>query len=81
MSVEFGKISDRLGELSQGRAITWLQFRADSKSARHADILWEATPEGQEELKLKFQARGIEKEISAISSLLRIKELEARNTL
>ncbi len=80
LSVEYGRISDRLAELSQGRAVKWLKMRQVASSAREADLLWEATPEGQEELVLRYKAKGIEKRISGLSTLLRVLENEARNT-
>ncbi len=79
LSAEYARDSERLGELKAYRAVRWLLVRKDCKTDKEADRTWEASSEGQEEMKLQYKTKGMEKEISAINSLLRVLDNEARN--
>lgn len=79
LSADYSAATERLGQLKADRAIRWLVIRKDCKTDREADRTWEAMPDGQEEIKLTYKCKGLEKEISSINSLLRVIEGEARN--
>lgn len=79
LSAEYATDSARLGELKAFRAIRWLVLRKDCKTDKEADRTWEATSEGQEEMKLQYKTKGMEKEISALNTMLRVLDSEARN--
>lgn len=79
LSAQYARDSERLGEIKAYRAIRWLVIRKDCKTDKEADRTWEATPEGQEEMKLQYKTKGMEKEISALNTLLRVLDGEARN--
>lgn len=57
----------------------WLDIRAEKNSDKAADREWDATPDGQRQIELKWILKRIEKLSSAIGTKLRIMEVEARN--
>lgn len=79
LSVQYGQYSSQLEEVLQIKTIRWLEIRKGTKSDKSADRIWESTPEGWQETKLRMIMKAVEKEMSGISTLLRVKENEARN--
>jgi len=79
LSAEFSRCSEKLGRIKAGRAIKWLELRSISKTDKEADRRWEASEEGQEEAILTYKCKGLEKEISSISTMLRVLDNEAHN--
>lgn len=78
LAAEYARDSERLGILRAGKAIKWLLARKNAKTDKEATMILEASQEGQEEIKLLFKTKGLEKEISSISALLRVLDGEAR---
>lgn len=78
LAAEYSTASEELGKLKAGRAVAWLVERSKSNTDKEADRRYEATQEGQREAILTYKCKGLEKEISAINSLLRVLDGEAR---
>lgn len=57
----------------------WLNLRAKKNSDGATDKEWERTEPGQREIQLKWELRRIDKLNSALASMLRVMEAEARN--
>lgn len=81
LSATYSSASERLGILKAQRAIQWLEARKTAKTDKETDMILEASPEGQETTKLTYLCKGLEKEISAISSYLRVLDGEARGLI
>ena len=79
LSAEYSFIQDRLAEIYARRAPLWMEMRKETQSDRAADRMWEASQDGVNEVALRHKAKGIEKLISACSSLIRVAEGEAKN--
>lgn len=79
LSAEYSSASEMIGKLKAQKAVQWLQARAISKTDKEATMRLEASPEGQQELILVYKCKGLEKEISAINSMLRVLDGESRN--
>ena len=78
LSADYSIATERLGQLKADKAVRWLVIRKTCKTDREADRTCEALAEGQEEIKLMYKCRGLEREISSISALLRVLDGEAR---
>lgn len=78
LSAEYSAASEELGKLKANRAIQWLLIRKECKTDKEADNTWAASEQGQREIILSFKCKGLEKEISGISSFLRVLDGEAR---
>lgn len=59
------------------KADRWLEIRKDTKSDKMADRLWDATPEGKEEMVIRSQLKYLDKIISSMKLRLRTLENEA----
>jgi hypothetical protein len=79
LSVEYGNLSEELEAILLRKTDQWRALRTDTKSDTAADRIWDATPDGKREIHLTMSIKRNEKESSALSSLIRIKEGEAKN--
>lgn len=79
LSVEYASLSEELEDILLYKADHWRQLRDSTKSDNAADRLWDATEWGKKEIHLSMAIKRNEKESSALSSLIRVKEGEARN--
>lgn len=61
------------------KAKLWPELRKGANSDATASRKWEATERGLEEIKTRLQMKRCEKMMSAITSLLKVSEGEARN--
>jgi hypothetical protein len=61
------------------KALIWLDLRKQAQSATEAEHMWKATRDGQDEIRLKWTLRRIDKLSSAIATKLRVMEAELRN--
>ena len=79
-----GWYSTWAGELETILALkpqVWMEMRKEAKSDKATDMLWDASEMGLKERKLRFDMKRAEKMVSALSSLLRIAENEARQII
>lgn len=79
LSVEYGTLSEELEAILLLKTDKWRELRVDTKSDTSADRVWDATEWGKKEIKLTMAMKRNERESSALSSLIRIKEGEAKN--
>ena len=70
--------SEKLKEIMEVRPSIWLELRKNTKSDTSADRMWQGTPKGIQETKLKIKIKQIDKLTSAINSMLKIAEGEAQ---
>lgn len=78
-SAEYAHFSEQLGDILETKANLWVGIREETKSDKQADKAWDATPDGIQEMRLRLRLKALEKEMSAISSHLRVLDTEARN--
>jgi len=69
----------RLQDILALKPAAWLAIREHKKSDRSADREWDATAKGVEEMRLRYLLKRIDLLNSALSTKLRVLELEARN--
>lgn len=81
LSVLYGSLADELEEVLRQKATIWATMRFKHKSDKATDNAWDATELGIKEMSLRLQIKKNERESSGISSLLRIRELEAKNII
>jgi hypothetical protein len=79
LSNDFSRLGERLAQIKIERVDLWFKIREVVKSDKQADIKYEATPLGLEEMTTKLKMKCKEKEISAINTMFRVCENEARN--
>lgn len=79
LSAEYGQKSDRLKEILEIKATQWLTIRERSKSDKSADMEWQSTDFGIEEMKLKMDLKTLEKKMSAARTYLEVMDGEAKN--
>lgn len=69
----------RLQDILTKKPGYWLFIRENKKSDRAADREWEATEAGIEEMNLRYLLKRIDRLSGALSTKLRVMELEAKN--
>lgn len=79
LSADYFKMSEALGGLLTKKTVKWSELRANTKSDKQADMQWDATDEGREEMRLRLMLKATEKQMSAIKTMLEVMQGEARN--
>ncbi len=81
--VKMAQSYSKAGELKIGlirnHALYYQSFREDHKSDASLERAWELTDDGLNLLEIGQKLKNIEKKMSAIKSLLRVREGEAQN--
>lgn len=72
-----GQLEDILGR----KAPEWNKIREEVKSDKQAEKIWDALPDGINEMGLRLRAKRCERLMSAINSLLRLQEQEIKNLI
>lgn len=78
----YGLLSDELARLEQRKAQEWLKLKTAGEkplSDKMTDTTYDATPDGQRRLELKFKLKAMEKMISALAGRLRRFHEEIKN--
>lgn len=75
----YGKLGERVVELMRLRALYYQSFRDSVKSDAALDRKFELTNEGLELMEVKMKQRSLEHKLSAIRTLLEVKNNEAHN--
>jgi hypothetical protein len=73
----YGRLGKRAVELMRLRALYYQSFRDEVKSDAALDRRWELTNEGLELMEVKMKQRSLEHKLSAIRTLLEVKNNEA----
>ena len=78
---QYQKDSEELSQILTVKAYKWALWRSEEgcTSDKQADKKWDATAEGVREMQLRLILKASEKKMSALKSMLRILEGEARN--
>lgn len=76
---EYSWIMGQLEIILQRKPAIWIEIRKSVKSDTAAERAWEKTIDGLDEQGLRLRAKGIEKMLSALSSLITIAQGEANN--
>lgn len=76
---EYAWIMGQLEEILSRKPSVWNKMRPDYKSDTACERAWEATEDGINEACLRLRAKGVEKMMQALGSLIRIAEGESKN--
>lgn len=68
-------------EVLQVKAVKWAEMRSVFETNAETDKNWEASEAGIKEMTLKLKLKASEKRMSALRTMLRIMETEARNMM
>lgn len=79
MSGEYARASEELGVILTQKPALWNIIRTQTKSDTAADRQWEATGMGIEEMQLRLKLKSLEKQMSAVRTMLEVLAGEARN--
>ncbi len=81
LSGYYSNLSGQLEEVLKIKPSAWLAIRghSDVKSDKAADRHWDGTELGIREMSLRMNLKRLDKAISSLSSLIRVKEGEAKN--
>lgn len=79
LSAIYAYVGQKLEDILVFKADRWLEIRKreDIKSDKNAERIWEATPEGKDEIRFRSQLKYLEKVIGSIKFRLKIKEGES----
>lgn len=72
---QYSVAAQELGQLKKNAGVRWLLFKKTVKTNKEADILYSASTEGQREIELTYLCKGLEKELSAGRSHLRVLDI------
>lgn len=76
---EYSRKTEQLSDLLALRPMLWTAIRKGTQSDKAADRAWEGTEEGIREMRLRNELKSMEKEMSAIRTMLEVLQGEARN--
>ncbi len=79
LSSIYARMSEMLMNILKKKPLMWNELRRGLKSDTSAERAWEATEEGLQQMELAQWLKVSEKMTSAINSMLRIYEAEAKN--
>lgn len=79
LSGYYAFIAGQLDDILVFKPSRWIEMRKEQGSDKSTDRAWDATEEGQKEIKLRGEIKSLEKFISACKLRLRVKEGESRN--
>lgn len=79
LSEEYARLSDEMATLEQNEAVYFHTRREELKTDKAVQRDWNATEEGLRLIYLKRHVKGVEKEISALNSLIQVANNQARN--
>ena len=79
LSAHHSRLDELLITILSRKPTIWNTLRPNLKSDTAANRAYEATEDGLEEMKLRHQMKNITLMIGALSSMLRVKESEAKN--
>ena len=75
LAAEYRRATEELAGLKKAHGVRWLEIRKNTKTDKEADMHMSATPVGQREIELMYLLKGIEKEIGAVKSHLRVMDV------
>lgn len=78
---EYAFIMGMLEDILQRKPGIWSEMRKNFKSDTACERAWESTKDGIDESGLRLRAKSVEKMMSALKSLIRLAEGEARNLM
>ena len=76
---DFYFLCAKLEAILQKKPATWNTLRPNYKSDTACEKAWEKTSEGIEEMSLKLMIKSAEKMMSALRSIIRVHETQAKN--
>lgn len=81
LALEYKENMTKLGEIKQKKALKLIEIMAqpDTKSQKHAELIFSATDEGQEELKIIYYTKGLIELMRSLKTEIDIKNSEAYN--
>lgn len=79
LAAQYQALSEEQKGMVRVKAGVWRIIRENVKSVAEADRQWEGREEGIREREIEIELKSLEKNMSAIKSMLRTWEIEARN--
>ncbi len=82
LSGEYSSMTDELSAILTVKAVRWAMYRVEDgvTSDKQADKKWDASNEGIREMQLRLILKANEKRQSALKTMLRVLEGEARGS-
>lgn len=77
----YSRCSQLLEDILERKPRIWMELRKDNKSDKATDRAWDATEDGINEMKLRLKMKRLEKEISSLSSYLRVAEKDYQQSV
>ncbi len=78
---EYAWVAQQLSEILSKKSAIWLEMRKNHKSDTSCEREYQTTSDGIKEIQLKLTEKSITKMMSALRSIVRICEQEARNII
>jgi len=79
LSALYSNATEQLKDVLSEKPTVWQEIRKTVKSDTAAERAWEATELGIKEMRLRLSLKAMEKEMSSISTMLKVLDGEARN--
>lgn len=82
MTAKYSYLSEEWKPLKLRKNTFWVQTKYDGekkKSDKEVELLWGATEDGQNEVRLVLEMKALEKLMSSVKAFLRVAENEAKN--
>ncbi len=76
---EYAWLCGQLEDILKTKAQIWAQLRFNQNSDKSADKAWDSTENGINEMGLRLRMKSCEKMLSALKSLIRVAEGQAKN--
>lgn len=72
LAFEYRNYANEFAKLKSEKAVVWLAIRKDAKTNKEADMLYDATPDGQRLIRVKYIMDGLSRQMSAEKAHLRV---------
>lgn len=79
LAQEYKKIMEELGELKKKKAFKIIELMAEHKTKAKAEVYYEATEDGQKEIQLTYESKGLLELMRAAKTEIDIMNAESFN--
>jgi len=79
MAEEYSNLGNELAKIQIEKSSAILMLKAQCKTFKEAELLWQATESGKKEIEIVYKLRGIKELMSANKTKIRVMNEENRN--